>query len=167
ERENARGHEDGAYRVDVAQRIERYAPGKIGRGVTEVARHVAVGSLVQGDCQQHRDCPDGQGGDQRIHYRPVSKPRILQAERLERTASGADQLGRTGSEIDHRSRLRTAIAGLDDQIDELAEAVADLLRIGHRQLLTRSEEHTSELQSRENLVCRLLLEKKKGTVGAV
>src|SRR5207342_3972961 len=31
---------------------------------------------------------------------------------------------------------------------------------GHR-LRVRSEEHTSELQSRENLVCRLLLEKKK------
>src|SRR5690606_40805700 len=31
-----------------------------------------------------------------------------------------------------------------------------------RELLeARSEEHTSELQSRENLVCRLLLEKKK------
>src|SRR5690606_32318859 len=28
-------------------------------------------------------------------------------------------------------------------------------------LYGRSEEHTSELQSRENLVCRLLLEKKK------
>src|SRR5436309_11888235 len=28
---------------------------------------------------------------------------------------------------------------------------------------SRSEEHTSELQSRENLVCRLLLEKKKIT----
>src|SRR2546430_8465702 len=27
---------------------------------------------------------------------------------------------------------------------------------------TRSEEHTSELQSQSNLVCRLLLEKKKG-----
>src|SRR5436309_14872368 len=27
--------------------------------------------------------------------------------------------------------------------------------------IDRSEEHTSELQSRENLVCRLLLEKKK------
>src|SRR5436309_4752081 len=27
--------------------------------------------------------------------------------------------------------------------------------------MKRSEEHTSELQSRENLVCRLLLEKKK------
>src|SRR5690606_41874888 len=36
---------------------------------------------------------------------------------------------------------------------------------GHAQGLVkpmpRSEEHTSELQSRENLVCRLLLEKKK------
>src|SRR5436309_6954439 len=29
------------------------------------------------------------------------------------------------------------------------------------QIIIRSEEHTSELQSRENLVCRLLLEKKK------
>src|SRR5215475_5802979 len=29
------------------------------------------------------------------------------------------------------------------------------------QVEVRSEEHTSELQSRENLVCRLLLEKKK------
>src|SRR5690606_39315400 len=28
----------------------------------------------------------------------------------------------------------------------------------------RSEEHTSELQSRENLVCRLLLEKKSKTI---
>src|SRR5690606_42082118 len=31
----------------------------------------------------------------------------------------------------------------------------------HLRLCGRSEEHTSELQSRENLVCRLLLEKKK------
>src|SRR5690606_39377164 len=30
--------------------------------------------------------------------------------------------------------------------------------------MQRSEEHTSELQSRENLVCRLLLEKKKKTI---
>src|SRR3712207_7568891 len=30
-------------------------------------------------------------------------------------------------------------------------------------LLARSEEHTSELQSRQYLVCRLLLEKKKKT----
>src|SRR2546430_2453611 len=30
--------------------------------------------------------------------------------------------------------------------------------------LSRSEEHTSELQSQSNLVCRLLLEKKKNTI---
>src|SRR5947209_12164076 len=30
-----------------------------------------------------------------------------------------------------------------------------------REAVTRSEEHTSELQSRQYLVCRLLLEKKK------
>src|SRR5690606_41278997 len=35
----------------------------------------------------------------------------------------------------------------------------DLLSVNVIQ--ARSEEHTSELQSRENLVCRLLLEKKK------
>src|SRR3712207_7845401 len=31
----------------------------------------------------------------------------------------------------------------------------------HVEILPRSEEHTSELQSRQYLVCRLLLEKKK------
>src|SRR2546430_5750750 len=32
---------------------------------------------------------------------------------------------------------------------------------------TRSEEHTSELQSQSNLVCRLLLEKKKKAAGTM
>src|SRR2546430_10305209 len=34
---------------------------------------------------------------------------------------------------------------------------------GHSRQHPRSEEHTSELQSQSNLVCRLLLEKKKNT----
>src|SRR3712207_7928458 len=34
-------------------------------------------------------------------------------------------------------------------------------RLADLSILTRSEEHTSELQSRQYLVCRLLLEKKK------
>src|SRR5690606_41040832 len=43
-----------------------------------------------------------------------------------------------------------------------AELTACTGWLGHdQQRLLRSEEHTSELQSRENLVCRLLLEKKK------
>src|SRR5688572_31880544 len=40
-----------------------------------------------------------------------------------------------------------------------ARATAQLLH--SRKLARRSEEHTSELQSQSNLVCRLLLEKKK------
>src|SRR2546430_8478064 len=45
-------------------------------------------------------------------------------------------------------------------------ALADLDRPGvlDRRGLGRSEEHTSELQSQSNLVCRLLLEKKKQTI---
>src|SRR2546427_8672862 len=35
------------------------------------------------------------------------------------------------------------------------------LDVQHRIVHVRSEEHTSELQSQSNLVCRLLLEKKK------
>src|SRR5258707_10398548 len=41
--------------------------------------------------------------------------------------------------------------------DVLAVEIAD----GTAQIQKRSEEHTSELQSRQYLVCRLLLEKKK------
>src|SRR5690606_40854405 len=44
---------------------------------------------------------------------------------------------------------------LDGIAEHLGKAPVDLGDSG------RSEEHTSELQSRENLVCRLLLEKKK------
>src|SRR5947209_11769177 len=40
-------------------------------------------------------------------------------------------------------------------------AVAEITRVDHTGMRLRSEEHTSELQSRQYLVCRLLLEKKK------
>src|SRR2546430_6872722 len=44
-----------------------------------------------------------------------------------------------------------------------------LINLSHRQsdLPSRSEEHTSELQSQSNLVCRLLLEKKKQNIKLV
>src|SRR5215475_7914730 len=50
------------------------------------------------------------------------------------------------------------LAGHDDGIIHRASAVHGGMA---RWQSARSEEHTSELQSRENLVCRLLLEKKK------
>src|SRR2546430_4406265 len=46
---------------------------------------------------------------------------------------------------------------------ELQGLVDELIARGE---LSRSEEHTSELQSQSNLVCRLLLEKKKTTTTA-
>src|SRR3712207_7507167 len=39
--------------------------------------------------------------------------------------------------------------------------------LGRPDAADRSEEHTSELQSRQYLVCRLLLEKKKSTISLV
>src|SRR3712207_8512977 len=52
------------------------------------------------------------------------------------------------------------IAGI--RADDLEEAIAALEAHWHseRVFRIRSEEHTSELQSRQYLVCRLLLEKK-------
>src|SRR5436309_12190807 len=68
--------------------------------------------------------------------------------------------------------FRSRHVGADAAADHLAGCLAraqeharevdadDLVPPGERHV-DRSEEHTSELQSRENLVCRLLLEKKK------
>src|SRR5690606_8295605 len=58
------------------------------------------------------------------------------------------KLYNTGNNVDFFS-----IAAYDDA--DVIKAEADVKSI----LKSRSEEHTSELQSRENLVCRLLLEK--------
>src|SRR5699024_12178557 len=55
--------------------------------------------------------------------------------------------------IEHNLRL---VAHIVKKFDNTGEYTEDLISIG-----TRSEEHTSELQSRFDIVCRLLLEKKK------
>src|SRR4051812_49474553 len=61
-----------------------------------------------------------------------------------------------------RGFLRTArTAQRDARPLALVHHLGDL-RVGrHAEQCERSEEHTSELQSHVNLVCRLLLEKKK------
>src|SRR3712207_8159230 len=50
-------------------------------------------------------------------------------------------------------RLVLGALGVDLRLEDVA------------QLVRRSEEHTSELQSRQYLACRLLLEKKKAPLG--
>src|SRR5438046_3913241 len=60
--------------------------------------------------------------------------------------------------------LLLAAAALDRDPHQVADAVLveHLERVAlEHPILERSEEHTSELQSLTNLVCRLLLEKKK------
>src|SRR5690349_5735824 len=63
--------------------------------------------------------------------------------------------------IDHDHKLNEKIADLQHIIQPSFIAI-DAITAGEGRMLTpRSEEHTSELQSRRDLVCRLLLEKKK------
>src|SRR2546430_13740890 len=53
--------------------------------------------------------------------------------------------------------------GADILLDFLGWEMLSNFRV-HRVHKRRSEEHTSELQSQSNLVCRLLLEKKKNKI---
>src|SRR5690606_39611528 len=59
---------------------------------------------------------------------------------------------------EQESALKSWVVQQKTQRDVLVTTDRD---INNRVYADRSEEHTSELQSRENLVCRLLLEKKK------
>src|SRR5688572_31580911 len=73
--------------------------------------------------------------------------------------------------VDHRARRDDVSAGIGvgsggarQQIERrVVEQIAlRFMRVENkRRRVSRSEEHTSELQSQSNLVCRLLLEKKK------
>src|SRR5256886_13626343 len=84
-------------------------------------------------------------------------------------------LFRSASRLSHE--LRTPIAVVRSSLENLKLAPADarvyidraeegLKRLGTiLTRMSRSEEHTSELQSQSNLVCRLLLDKKNNTHG--
>src|SRR5207247_4137943 len=75
--------------------------------------------------------------------------KLRRAERLQRAHAGVREAeARDRAERRHEKRFGQQLA--DDAAVAGAECGAD-----------RSEEHTSELQSRVDLVCRLLLEKKK------
>src|SRR5205814_9488398 len=76
---------------------------------------------------------------------------------------GQDLVATTPQEV---SLLPLTHAGLDISDTESMRACVEQFRpelIINAAAYTRSEEHTSELQSLRHLVCRLLLEKKKKT----
>src|SRR2546427_8981165 len=64
-----------------------------------------------------------------------------------------------GLDPHQQSRHRRVGVTFADDVERLKERHAGFHHRCH--LAGRSEEHTSELQSQSNLVCRLLLEKKK------
>src|SRR5206468_10995903 len=66
-----------------------------------------------------------------------------------------------GAVIGNRGVLEPAAVGVLVQVVRRPDAGVDVGQVEHRRRRPRSEEHTSELQSRSDLVCRLLLEKKK------
>src|SRR3712207_7833977 len=61
----------------------------------------------------------------------------------------------------HVEVTRKQVERLDRIFEELGEKPRGKKCVAMEGLIERSEEHTSELQSRQYLVCRLLLEKKK------
>src|SRR5690606_40134891 len=71
------------------------------------------------------------------------------AHELDKTLGEAYLVHKVPGEHEERDRHQCEVVEGDE------ESLPD-----DRQRHVRSEEHTSELQSRENLVCRLLLEKK-------
>src|SRR5438874_10763094 len=79
-----------------------------------------------------------------------------------RRSSDLFALGSAGAFLVIESREHAEARGAKPYA-RLSNVVADLAHRKHPGEITatRSEEHTSELQSRRDLVCRLLLEKKK------
>src|SRR3712207_6879825 len=66
---------------------------------------------------------------------------------------------RTSSSLDQRTGWNSSVACFVTY--RRAQAANGMIAALLHSPATRSEEHTSELQSRQYLVCRLLLEKKK------
>src|SRR5690606_39980101 len=87
-------------------------------------------------------------------YRLTSCPSAGQRQATALVA-GAGPVGCGGVRVGCTVRPRLSVTGREPPAGGRA---VDAVRAG---VEARSEEHTSELQSRENLVCRLLLEKKK------
>src|SRR5690606_41639370 len=107
-------------------------------------------------CSRFHVCCSG------LQCRPISP--LSPYTTLFRSAPGRQRLRGGADDIAAGGAAELLDGGADHRIGgALHSAVprpcAQFWRMGlhHRQ---RSEEHTSELQSRENLVCRLLLEKK-------
>src|SRR2546422_6816942 len=93
------------------------------------------------------------------------QPDFSAFDRLNKHPATAPSPRRTNSIVPTTSAVKGFMCLLQDELLRTAyycdERRVKAQRNLSRRSLSRSEEHTSELQSRLHLVCRLLLEKKK------
>src|SRR3989442_11133600 len=75
--------------------------------------------------------------------------------------AGMRKCGCSPAQISRISAVMAAASAVPPAPRKRATAGAATIANAPRPIVSRSEEHTSELQSRPHLVCRLLLEKKK------
>src|SRR2546430_94745 len=174
---------DARTQVDHEPRLRRPARrGALGLPIPRacVSRHPRPGGPVRLRSQDGRQRPaaarrrasaPGRGGRQ--HIRPESSARHhdddghpgvgARGAGAEGSGGRGDARGRAGAAGQRQEAARAAARRHGGEENLPAEkprlgAVRGLHLAGFR---VRSEEHTSELQSQSNLVCRLLLEKKK------
>src|SRR5687768_17957598 len=95
--------------------------------------------------------------------RPPPKSTLFPYTTLFRSVRIAAELG-AGITLPAEAKLLIAGTSITDITDLSGVSVRFEQEADLSGLLDRSEEHTSELQSRLHLVCRLLLEKKKLTM---
>src|SRR5699024_9111442 len=109
------------------------------------------------DLENHRMTPEFKSDSDLIYYVGADRKGLGASEYLhsvhDLTTGDAPEL-----DLEFEAKLQSAL--LDAIQNKKVNAAHDISDGG----LARSEEHTSELQSRFDLVCRLLLEKKKKTL---
>src|SRR2546427_8694822 len=98
----------------------------------------------------------------RTRRRKKRRRRCSWQSRLATSKECRRSLEETGSSSQSTTRART-ISIANGSSRSTARCTVSLANPTEPSSTSRSEEHTSELQSQSNLVCRLLLEKKKKT----
>jgi len=128
----------------------------------------AVGSItVNQAAQSFASMLDSQEGvDTGAEAQPEEEQSESESEEME-SAEPQDQAEETSEEVEGEDEEAEEQAPKDEKFivkvdgKEIEVPKDELIRGYQREADYRSEEHTSELQSHHDLVCRLLLEKKK------
>src|SRR5207244_10153305 len=138
--------------------LDRATPQVRGPAVVEQLPYLAEDQIAQAEMSEVAALPAQATADQRAEHEQETADRgRVEGHRARRRLEQREPERRVLGDVAvlERQRLVPQTAGLE--LGPRAGAVQSFRRA------TRSEEHTSELQSPDHLVCRLLLEKKNRT----